>query len=89
MKAKYGEDVTVGLEELVQTDWQSSECSDSGEVAEQEWLEFRKSHGGDPNGLEIRRKVWRSTQVISIFCLHITIYAEHTLHKSLIAFIMR
>ena len=56
----------MGLEQVILTDYMSSEHSDNGEVHEPEYAAHRRQSGGGETGLEIRREMWRSEQVSDI-----------------------
>ena len=58
-----GEAETFGIEEIIQTDWQSSEHSDAGLVPIDEYRAHRRRHGGGDTGFELRREQWRSLPV--------------------------
>jgi hypothetical protein len=60
---EYGESTMVGLEQIVLTDYMSSEHSDNGEINEYEYARHHRQSGGGENGLEIRREMWCSEQV--------------------------
>jgi hypothetical protein len=60
-RAEYGEEHTVGLSDIVATDFMSSEHSDEGVVDKVEYAQNRRQHGDD--AFEIRREMWRSEQV--------------------------
>ena len=62
-RAEYGEEHTVGLEQVVLTDYMSSEHSDAGVIDPNEFAQHRRRNGGGDNGWEIRRERWRSEQV--------------------------
>ncbi|KAI0069571.1 hypothetical protein K474DRAFT_1751280 [Panus rudis PR-1116 ss-1] len=66
-RAKYGEDETVGLEQLIHADYQSSEHSEGGESNVDEFQKYRKEHGGSDDGLEICREQWRSPQLNRVY----------------------
>ncbi|KAI0070304.1 hypothetical protein K474DRAFT_1713445 [Panus rudis PR-1116 ss-1] len=59
-RAKYGDENTVGIEQLIETDYQSSDASDCGNATEESFNEHRKANGGGTQGLETRRLEWRS-----------------------------
>ena len=61
-KSRYGDEKTVGVEEVLQSDYMSSEHSDIGEVPEAEWNAHRDAQGHGLS-LEIRTKEWRSEPV--------------------------
>lgn len=61
--ATYGEEATVGLWESIQTDYMSSEHSDSGAATKEEWDTVRKSQDAGDNAWEIRKLDWRSQKV--------------------------
>ena len=52
-RSEYGISNTVGLEQIVLTDYMSSEHSDNGEVDENEYIVLHRQSGGGENGLEI------------------------------------
>jgi len=56
----------VGLQQIVLTDYMSSEHSDNGEVDDVEYAAHRRQNGGSDSALEIRREMWRSEKVSSI-----------------------
>ncbi|KII93304.1 hypothetical protein PLICRDRAFT_386169 [Plicaturopsis crispa FD-325 SS-3] len=62
-RAFYGEEETVGLEDLIQTDWMSSEHDDPGNVTVEQWKQHRLDHNGGTNGIEVRKEGWRSKQL--------------------------
>jgi hypothetical protein len=53
---------TVGLEDIIRTDYMSSEHSDGGVIDESIFMQHRDLHGGEA-AFEIRREMWRSAQV--------------------------
>jgi hypothetical protein len=59
----YGDEQTVGLEQVILTDYMSSEHSDPGVVPVEEYKKYQCQHGGGSTGLEIRKEEWRSTWV--------------------------
>lgn len=64
--AEYGEEHCVGLEDLMVTDWMSSEHSDSGEVDKAEWEAIRRMNKEcGRHALEIRKREFRSHKVRS------------------------
>jgi hypothetical protein len=52
----------VGLEEIIRTDYMSSEHSDKGAIDKIEFTQHRCLHGGD-SAFEIWQELWRSAQV--------------------------
>ena len=58
----YGDEHTVGLEEIIRTDYMSSEHSDEGVIGKAEFTQHRDLHGGE-SAFEVRREMWRSAQV--------------------------
>jgi hypothetical protein len=70
-RAEYGEEHTVGLSDIVATDFMSSEHSDEGVIDKIEYAQHRCQHGGD-DAFEIRREMWRSEQV-SRYCQVLTL----------------
>jgi hypothetical protein len=62
-RAVYGDEKTVGLEEVILTDYMSSEHSDPGVVPVEEYRKYQRQNGGGSTGLEIRKEEWRSTWV--------------------------
>jgi|HubBroStandDraft_1064217.scaffolds.fasta_scaffold288651_2 hypothetical protein len=63
---KYGAENTVGLEQIILTDYMSSEHSDDGLVDQGEYAQHCRAMGGGDNGLEIRREKWQSARVCCI-----------------------
>jgi hypothetical protein len=59
----YGEANCVGLDSVINTDYMSSEHSDSGEMEPHVFAQFRQENGGGTDGLEIHRLMWRSNRV--------------------------
>ena len=53
----------MGLEQIVLTDYMSSEHSDAGAVDPIKYAEHRRRSGGGDNGWEIRREKWRLPNV--------------------------
>ena len=64
----YGETLTVGLEQVILTNYMSSKHSNNGEVHvdEPEYAAHRRQSGGGEIGLEIHREMWHSEQVSDI-----------------------
>ncbi|KAF8057436.1 hypothetical protein FPV67DRAFT_1677230 [Lyophyllum atratum] len=62
-RAIYGEEDTVGVDELVVTDYMSSEHSDPGNVSLADWQKHRKKFIQSNNGFEVRKLRWRSAQL--------------------------
>ena len=62
-KALYGAAACVGIENLCNSDWQSSDHSDVGQASQEVWNEFRDKAAAGRKGLETRRLEWRSTKV--------------------------
>ena len=83
-RVAYGDEYTVGLEDLVKTDYMSSEHSDAGAIDEIEYTQHQHQHGGD-NAFEIRREVWRSEQVCPCQVLLLYDRADLSLNNSSIA----
>ncbi|KAI0070080.1 hypothetical protein K474DRAFT_284691 [Panus rudis PR-1116 ss-1] len=77
-RAKYGEENTVGLEQIIHTDYQSSEHSDCGAADPAEFDAYRTAHGGGTDGLEIRREQWRSYKLDRIYYSLKTLVIEQT-----------
>ncbi|KAG6819709.1 hypothetical protein H0H93_009403 [Arthromyces matolae] len=65
----YGKTKTVGLREIIHTDYMSSEHSDCGNVSNDVYTAHRASKigGGMTNGFEIRRPEWRSKQMNRVY----------------------
>ncbi|KAG6850072.1 hypothetical protein H0H93_001422 [Arthromyces matolae] len=65
----YDKTKTVGLREIIHTDYMSSEHSDCGNVSIDEYTAHRASKigGGMTNGFEIRRPEWRSKQMNRVY----------------------
>ena len=59
--AVYGEEKTVGLEEVILTDYISSKHSDPGVFSVEEYRKYQHQNGGGCTGLEIRKEEWWST----------------------------
>jgi hypothetical protein len=59
----HGQENTVGLEEIVLTNYMSSEHSDPGNVDAETFNRYRYKNGGGSSGLEIRKVAWRSRMV--------------------------
>ena len=62
-REKYGGTTTVGLEQIILTDYMSSEHSDPGKIDKDRYAAHRRRSGGGDNGLEIRRDLWHSSRV--------------------------
>ncbi|KAI0630824.1 hypothetical protein C8Q77DRAFT_1160339 [Trametes polyzona] len=63
----FGFDLTVGVDELVHTPWQSDEHSDEGEATHEEWRAMRLASQAGPNALEVRGLTWRSRKLLTLY----------------------
>lgn len=55
--------MTAGGAALLDTDWQSDEHSDCGNVPQDEWDRMREEVGGSKDAFEVRTLRWRSHEV--------------------------
>lgn len=62
-KSLYSDALTIGVESLCLTEWQSSEHSDIGEATQDVWNTYRDKVCAGKNSLEVRRLEWRSEKV--------------------------
>ena len=74
---QYGEGQTVGVEALIQTDWQSSEHSDFGAAPPEEWTKCRDSAFAGASAVELRRLAWRSMLVSDLDAIIVSIEADN------------
>ncbi|KAF8056522.1 hypothetical protein FPV67DRAFT_1677910 [Lyophyllum atratum] len=67
-QATYGEAETEGLENIILTDWMSSEHSnDESDETTNEFKAHKKKHVGSNPGLEVRELKWRSLALKKIY----------------------
>ncbi|TRM56026.1 hypothetical protein BD626DRAFT_576190 [Schizophyllum amplum] len=59
-RAQDGADNFVGIDEILDTDYMSSEHSDEGQITKVEWDARRLKYSGGDSALEVRKLHWRS-----------------------------
>lgn len=62
-QAQFGAQAVVGLEQLILTDWQSSEHSSAGTMTAEAFKIHRIKHIGHNKGVEVRQLQWRAKKV--------------------------
>lgn len=62
-EAVHGQEKTVGLMEIIQTDWMSSEHSDCGNMDPDDFKKHREQQIGFNKGWEVRKLSWRARKV--------------------------
>jgi hypothetical protein len=62
---QYGAENTIGVEDIVLTDYQSSEysCNEGGDASDGEWNAAKDAARAAEDGLEVWRLRWRSQKV--------------------------
>jgi hypothetical protein len=63
-QAQFGAEAVLGLEQLILTDWQSSEHSSAGAMTPDAFKAHRIKHIGHNKGVEVRQLRWRAKKVM-------------------------
>lgn len=68
-QALFGAEAVVGLEQLILTDWQSSEHSSAGSMTPAAFRSHHIKHIGHNKGVEVCRLQWRAKKVSFLQCV--------------------
>ncbi|KAI0363299.1 hypothetical protein BV20DRAFT_1058163 [Pilatotrama ljubarskyi] len=63
----FGKENTVGVEEVVQSPWQSDEAESDGEADHAEWEQCRKAFGASTNAYEVRGHAWKGRKLSTLY----------------------